>query len=209
MRRPSNGILLLGLWIVAVLVLYVTWSPDSLAIDEIPDGQRVIVLQLPGDGVLTELVGKGSVLTLAVAKPPKPVAPSPEEAAKNKAAAPVVKPAPKDGLPVAGPGEPLPLEIVRVDHVLVYAKVCRLENKVNNRVSICYAVAGVPQDQVEAFLREPDKIWVWLEKKAGGTVEKTIPAAVQKAEVPQQKTEAPAKITPKKTTPKKDETKAK
>jgi hypothetical protein len=85
MRRPSNGILLLGLWMVAVLVLYVTWSPDSLAIDEIPDGQRVIVLRLPGDGVLTELVGKGSVLTLAVAKPPKPVAPSPEEVAKNKA----------------------------------------------------------------------------------------------------------------------------
>ena len=168
MSPNHKRLLVLVLWAQVVLVLaYWKWWPRPLGREDLGRDERAFILRLPEDGILTRMIDRGVMVSLAVPEPPRPPA----------AQAPVKKPvseAPprptvlenKDKLPEpAAPVVPAVPSTSVVEHAKVLDKICKVEIQSTTRLAVCYAVIAVPTDRMAALTSAGDNVSVWVEGK--------------------------------------------
>ncbi len=166
MSANLRRLLALIVWAGVVFVLvYWKWWPRRLDLGELHSNERAFILRLPQDGILTRLIGKDSVVTLAMPELPKPEPPKPEQ---KKQTPPKRQPPPPPAPPAQTPGQsgPAPPPIPVVEHARVLDKVCNVDIQSNTRIAMCYAVIAVPAAQMATLASAPDKVSVWIEGQA-------------------------------------------
>lgn len=158
----------LVLWAEVVLVLaYWKWWPRPLDVGDLHQDERAFTLRLPEDGVLTRMLDRGVVVSVAI--PTAPQTPTAQSGVKTAGQAGPTK-APSSGgkkkpAEAAAPVIPAVPSNSVIEHARVLAKVCKAEIQSTTRVAVCYAVIAVPKGQMVALTSAADKVSVWVEGK--------------------------------------------
>ena len=167
MSANLKRLLALVLWAEVVLILaYWKWWPRPLDHGDLREGELAFILRLPEEGILTRMIDRDVMVSLAMPEQPRPLA---AEAALNKPLP--VSPAKTDVLAKKTPPQvlsqvaPAAPSTSIVEHARVLDRICRVEIQSTTRIAVCYAMIAVPRDRMAALASAPDKVSVWVEGK--------------------------------------------